>query len=124
MHSLIKDLLAYSRTTLSELKYRSTDLNKLIMEVKKDLKEELVHHSAVLKSNELFTLHIIPFQFRQKLQNLISNSLKLAFKERQLNIVIESAMGLGSEFELERLSASIKYCHIYISNIGIRFDPK
>lgn len=124
MQLLISDLLAYSRTTISERKYEPTDLNKLIVEVKMDLKEELAHHHAVIASNDLCTLNIIPFQFRQLLQNLISNSLKFAATGREPYIEIASEKGLGSEFELKRLSATTNYCHIRISDNGIGFDSK
>ena len=41
MQSLIEDLLAYSRTNTVERKFENTDLNKIVEEVKADLKEEL-----------------------------------------------------------------------------------
>lgn len=124
MQALINDLLAYSRTTISERKYEPTDLNKLITEVKMDLKEEIKSHQAVIDSDLLCTINIIPFQFRQLLQNLISNSLKFAVKNRQPHIEISSVKGLGRDFELKRLSPSTHYCHIKISDNGIGFEEK
>lgn len=124
MQSLIDDLLSYSRTTISERKYEPTDLNQLIKEVKRDLQEELVQHNAVIETEELCTLNIIPFQFRQLLQNLISNSLKFSIKDRQPHIEIASEKGFGSEFNFKRLSPTTHYCHIRISDNGIGFDPK
>ncbi|WPR75476.1 PAS domain S-box protein [Algoriphagus sp. NG3] len=124
MQALISDLLAYSRTSISERKYESTDLNKLVQEVKTDLREELTQYNAVIESDKLCTLNIIPFQFRQLLQNLISNSLKFSTKERQPHIAIASEKRLGEEFEIARLSPSTTYCHIRISDNGIGFDQK
>ncbi|MEP0711735.1 MAG: PAS domain S-box protein, partial [Algoriphagus sp.] len=124
MQLLINDLLAYSRTTISERIYEPTDLNKLITEVKMDLKEELASHQAVIESDKLCTLSVIPFQFRQLLQNLISNSLKFTVKDRDPHIQIASEKGLGSEFEVDRLSPTTNYCHIRISDNGIGFDQK
>ncbi|PZX60262.1 hypothetical protein LV84_00534 [Algoriphagus ratkowskyi] len=124
MQALINDLLAYSRTTISDRKYEPTDLNKLIAEVKMDLKEELKSHQAVLESDILCTLNIIPFQFRQLLLNLISNSLKFAVKDRKPHIEISSVKGLGSDFEMKRLSPSTHYCHIKITDNGIGFEEK
>ena len=124
MQALINDLLAYSRTTISERKYEPTDLNKLITEVKMDLKEELAQYKATLESDELCTLNIIPFQFRQLLQNLISNSLKFSVEDREPYISISSEKKLGSELELERLLPNTNYCHLRISDNGIGFDEK
>lgn len=124
MQALISDLLAYSRTSIAERKFEPTDLNKLIAEVKMDLKEELAFHHAIIESDELCTIKIIPFQFRQLLQNLISNSLKFSLNDREPHIRITSEKGLGSEFESERLSPNIYYCHIRVSDNGIGFEPK
>ncbi|WP_339751244.1 PAS domain S-box protein [Algoriphagus aquimarinus] len=122
MQTLIADLLSYSRTSIAERKFEPTDLNKLITEVKMDLKEELAFHQAVIKTDELCIINIIPFQFRQLLQNLISNSLKFSVKDREPHISISSEKGLGRDFDLERLSPSINYCHIRISDNGIGFE--
>ena len=124
MQTLIGDLLSYSRTSISERKFEATDLNKLIKEVKMDLKEELALHHAIVEYEELCTLNIIPFQFRQLLQNLISNSLKFSVKDRDPHIVVSSKKGLGNEFEFERLSPTINYCHLRISDNGIGFEQK
>ncbi|SFA87733.1 PAS domain S-box protein [Algoriphagus aquimarinus] len=122
MQTLIADLLSYSRTSIAERKFEPTDLNKLITEVKMDLKEELAFHQAVINTDELCIINIIPFQFRQLLQNLISNSLKFSVKDREPHISISSEKGLGRDFDLERLSPSINYCHIRISDNGIGFE--
>ena len=41
MQTLIHDLLTYSRTNTQERKFEKTDLNKIVEEVKEDLKEEI-----------------------------------------------------------------------------------
>lgn len=124
MQLLIGDLLAYSRSTIAERKFELTDLNTIINELKLDLKEEIVQHNAILESNHLCTLNIIPFQFRQLLQNLISNSLKFSVKDRQPKIQIQSEKGYGSEFDQERLSSQTHYCHIKITDNGIGFEQE
>jgi len=124
MQLLISDLLVYSRTSISERKYERTAINKLIAEVNMDNKEELAHHHAVVESETHYTLNIIPFQFHQPIQNLISNSLKFAVQDREPHIAITSEKGLESEFELERLSPTTNYCHIRISDNGIGFEQK
>ena len=75
MQTLIDDLLTYSRTNTQERKFEKTDLNTVIEEVKEDLKEEFQHTYATLEVGEMCEANIIPFQFRQLLFNLLSNSL-------------------------------------------------
>ena len=122
MQTLINDLLAYSRTNTSEREYEKTDLNKMIEEVKEDMKEELLQQNATLEATQLSEINIIPFQFRQLLHNLISNSLKFSSPERAPNIKIKSKIGKGIEFKNHKLSDNTTYCHISISDNGIGFE--
>ena len=69
-------------------------------------------------------LDLIPFQFRQLLHNLISNSLKFSSPDRALNIEIRSKIADGSEFKGMELSSNKKYCHLSVSDNGIGFDQK
>ncbi|HMK03924.1 MAG TPA: PAS domain S-box protein, partial [Ferruginibacter sp.] len=78
MQMLIEDLLTYSRTNTQGHKFEDADLQKLIEEVKADLKEELQQKEAVIDATEMCHAYIIPFQFRQLLYNLISNALKFS----------------------------------------------
>ena len=78
MQTLIEDLLAYSRTKSVDRKYEHTDLNKIVEEVKADLKEELQQKQAIIEATGLCKVNVIPFQFRQLLLNLLGNSLKFS----------------------------------------------
>ena len=50
MQILIEDLLAYSRTTRAERKFENTDLNKIVEEVKEDLREELEQKRGTIET--------------------------------------------------------------------------
>ena len=78
MQTLINDLLAYSRTKSSERTFENCDLKKIIREVTAALSEELIEREAAIEMDKLGHAYIIPFQFRQLLQNLITNSLKFS----------------------------------------------
>ena len=81
MQSLKIDLLAYTHTTALERKFEFRDLNKIIKEVMAVLKDELQEKKAIVKLGKLPEANIIPFQFRQLMQNLITNSLKFSTGE-------------------------------------------
>lgn len=122
MQTLIQDLLAYSRTSTTELKFETTDLNKIIAEVKEDFKEELEEKHATIKANELCDADIIPFQFRQLMHNLIGNSLKFSNPNHPPLIQIRSEILDGIELNNEKLSPQNKYCHITVTDNGIGFE--
>ena len=124
MQTLIQDLLAYSRTNANEYKIENIDLDKIIAEIKDELKEELKEKNATIEANHLCNAHIIPFQFRQLIHNLISNSLKFSNPNQPPHIQIKSEMVNGTDFSEVNLLPQCEYCHIKFSDNGIGFEPQ
>jgi light-regulated signal transduction histidine kinase (bacteriophytochrome) len=125
MQLLIRDLLTYSRTTnTAERTFEKTDLNKIIKQVKDDLKEEIHRAQAKLDVDEMCEVNIIPFQFRQLFYNLISNAIKFSHPEKPLQIEIKSETAKGSFLNNKQLNQGEKYCHISVSDNGIGFEKQ
>ncbi|WP_163411337.1 PAS domain-containing sensor histidine kinase [Flavobacterium ajazii] len=124
MQTLINDLLSYSRTNIQERVFEKTDLSKIIDEVKEDLKEELEQKKAVIEKGKTFEVDLIPFQFRQLLYNLVSNSIKFSRPEIPAVIKINSEIVKGAEVNNKKAKEDIDYCHISISDNGIGFDQQ
>ncbi|OSZ81074.1 hypothetical protein CAP36_07510 [Chitinophagaceae bacterium IBVUCB2] len=123
MQTLINDLLTYSRTNTNERKFEKTDLSLIINEVNEDLKEELEQKNARIESEEVGEVNIIPFQFRQLLYNLVSNSLKFSKAGTPPLIKIKTEIVSGQSFN-KYLAKETNYCHISISDNGIGFEPQ
>lgn len=124
MQTLINDLLSYSRTNIQERVFEKTDLSKIIDEVKDDLKEEIEQKNATIENCENCEATIIPFQFRQLLYNLISNSLKFSNPETPIIIKVKSEIVKGSLLNNKNLEEDSNYCHIQISDNGIGFEQQ
>ncbi len=124
MQILIQDLLTYSRTNTEEKSFEDIDLNEILDEVKEELSEDLENRDVILKVHNLCPLKIIPFQFRQLFNNLISNSIKFAKKDQRPVIEISSQTGLGSEFGEDKLRKDKTYCQITFKDSGIGFEPE
>ena len=124
MQALIDDLLAYSRTSTAERKFELTPIENIIELVKEDLKEELQQNNGVIKSEANDKINIIPFQFRQLLYNLISNSIKFSKIGEAPHIFIKTETGEGASFNTARLQPSVMYHHISLSDNGIGFEPR
>ena len=123
MRTLINDLLEYSRTTDKSSGFEKTDLNAIVDHVKEELQEELKDKKASLERNELSEAIVIPFQFRQLMYNLISNSLKFSKPGVPPHITVTgSAIKDGKTVQpfLEKGG----YYHINVSDNGIGFDPE
>jgi signal transduction histidine kinase len=124
MQTLINDLLAYSRTKKTQRKFVNSDLNKIVKEAIKMLKEEVQEKKANIEIHKLDKVNVIPFQFRQLLQNLISNSLKYSVPEVQPHIVIKSNLIKFTESNSHNLILKCDHYHISVSDNGIGFDSK
>ncbi len=124
MQILIEDLLMYSRMNSLIRNLESTDLNKIVNEVKEDLQDELDRKHAELKTDGMCEVRVIPFQIRQLLYNLISNSLKFSKPELPPVICISSEIAKGGDLNESYLVKEQKYCHISVQDNGIGFDPQ
>ncbi|HEX2866251.1 MAG TPA: PAS domain S-box protein [Ignavibacteriales bacterium] len=94
MQSLIKDLLAYSRVTTKARPFEPTDSGAVLKEVLLDLKFAVEESKAQITSEELPLVMADRTQFRQLLQNLLSNSLKFRTeKPPEIHISAEQREG-------------------------------
>ncbi|PKQ44770.1 chemotaxis protein CheB [Confluentibacter flavum] len=124
MRQLIQDLLAFSRVSAEERTFETTDLNLIIEDVLIEFKEAIAEKNAVIELKEICEVHIIPFQFRQLMHNLISNALKFSNPNIPPHITIESRNIKYSKENDANLPLQKEYCHITITDNGIGFEKK
>ncbi|MDO9376880.1 MAG: CheR family methyltransferase [Ferruginibacter sp.] len=131
MQTLIQDLLLYSQTNISERIFERTNLAKMLDEVKEDLSELITQKTVLIEASGLGEIMVIPFQFRQLFNNLISNSIKFSKTAVPCRIIISGETADGhafnehiAAFSTQRLSPSQHYCHLAFSDNGIGFEPR
>ncbi|HYF30208.1 MAG TPA: CheR family methyltransferase [Chitinophagaceae bacterium] len=123
MQQLLDDLLAYSRTRTSERAFEPTDLNLLIEDVKKDFEEAISEKKAVIETVNLGRINVISFQFKQLIQNLVSNSLKFSKASVPLHIKVEGRTADVNEMAHIKFAGKTPYYHLSFTDNGIGFDP-
>ena len=124
MQALIVDLLAYSRTTSTERKFETANLNTIMESVKKDFANTIAEKNAIIEVEEMCNVHIIPFQFRQLMDNIIGNALKFSKPDLPPHIIVKSRIIKGSEINNQKLLPEKEYCHITVTDNGIGFEPQ
>lgn len=124
MQTLINDLLTYSRTNITERNFEKTDLNKILDDVKGELKEEIQQKNAIIESDGLCEVPVIPFQFQQLLMNLVGNALKFAKPNTAPLISINARNESPGSLDNPSLKRDTAYCHVSISDNGIGFEPR
>lgn len=124
MQTLIEDLLTFSRVNTTERKFELTDLNLIVRDVKRDLREAIEEKNAVIEMGTLCEANIIPFQFRQLMLNLFTNSLKFSKPNVPPHIIITSKIMMGDALQVKKLDPEKEYCHIRVQDTGIGFEPE
>jgi signal transduction histidine kinase len=124
MRALIEDLITYSHANNNEKIFEMTNLNEIVDEVKIDLEHSISEKMAIIETNNLMSVKIIPFQFRQLFNNLISNALKFSIYGVRPHIIIDCEIKKGKELDDKKLLPDKAYCHISLSNNGIGFEKE
>lgn len=124
MHKLIDALFTFSRTTSMEQNWEQIDLNILLEEVKYTLQKSIDEKQAIIAATDLPVLHIIPFQFRQLLENIIGNALKYSQSgvRPEINITVE--LVAGRDLSHAEAREESHYHAIAVSDNGIGFDQQ
>jgi light-regulated signal transduction histidine kinase (bacteriophytochrome) len=124
MQKLIEDLLVFSRTSTESKVFVQTDLNKILNQVKEDLVVQISKAGADIVSDELPTLNVIPLQFQQLFQNLLSNAMKFHKTSEQPKIRITSDLVDASQIAGKSNLPEKKYVRITVVDNGIGFEQE
>jgi two-component system CheB/CheR fusion protein len=119
MQILIQDLLSFSRITSSEIKFELIDLTDIIKEVKSECKDFIKEKNATVETGEMCKIKLIPFQFRQLLQNLLSNALKFSKPGINPHITIDCKKIPGNS---SPIGGENQVYHITFTDNGIGFE--
>jgi light-regulated signal transduction histidine kinase (bacteriophytochrome) len=112
MHTLINDLLGYSRVTTKAQPFKPTNLATIASEVIGDLETRIDETDAKVVVGELPTIDADELQMRQLFQNLISNALKFRKPDTPPKVEISSDVSEGDAVR------------IFVKDNGIGFDEK
>jgi PAS domain S-box-containing protein len=111
MQVLIEDLLSYSRLGATSSVFTNTDLSEIVVDTLAELKEKINLKKAIIEAGPFCSLTVIPYQMKQLMTNLITNSLK--FSRIGIAPVIQMAAGINDDI-----------CHIRFSDNGIGFEEQ
>jgi light-regulated signal transduction histidine kinase (bacteriophytochrome) len=124
MRVLIDDLLLFSRTTKIEKAFEPTDLNYILENAIQELSPDIEEEKAIIKSDKLPILNVIPFQIQQLFTNLISNSLKYSRNGVAPDIMIKCETVIAKEYTILKSTNHIVYFKISISDNGMGFEQQ
>ena len=124
MRDLITSLLTFSRMSIAEREFEQVNINAIIDEVKDILSENLQEKQAVIETDIETTISVIPFQFTQLMQNLISNSVKFSQPGITPFISIRHSIINSTDEGYDHLPHNRRYNRIIVEDNGIGFEQQ
>jgi PAS domain S-box-containing protein len=121
MQAMISDLLTVSIISGNK-GFEVHSLKDVLSEVLHVLEYKIEERKAVVSSDDLPVVKIVPSQFRQLFLNLLSNSLKFAREGVQPLITVEHKYLYPKDVTVYKLAKANKYLQVTISDNGIGFD--
>lgn len=121
MQTMINDLLSISMIT-GNTAFERYSLQKIMEETIQTLEFKIEQQNAVIHADKLPEANIIPSQFRQLFQNLLSNSLKFVREGVQPVITVKHTVLGPNEISHFQLAEADHYHKIEFSDNGIGFD--
>jgi PAS domain S-box-containing protein len=120
MMQMIQDILSFSLLESRQQKAK-VNLSKVLKEVTDLLDERIKDKNAQICYDHLPDAYIIPSQFRQILQNLISNALKFSKKDIPPKITIDYSW---INHPLPNMKPSSKYLQLNVCDNGIGIEEE
>jgi len=121
MQNMISDLLSISMISGNK-SFEKQSLQKVLEDTLQTLEFKIEQQKAIIRYDLLPEARIVPSQFRQLFQNLISNSLKFVKEDLQPVITIRCETATSNETEFYQLGASTNYFKISFIDNGIGFE--
>jgi PAS domain S-box-containing protein len=123
MSALIKDVLNYSRLSITEQVFQKVDLNETLEEIKNDFELLIEEKKATIEVFSLPEISGIPLQLNQLFSNLIGNALKFCDQSPIIRIASEN-VSQEEVFNHTQLKQSLYYVKITCSDNGIGFEEQ
>jgi len=124
MRVLIDDLLLFSRTNKVEKIFEQTNLTDLFDQATQELTQQIEDTGAIITSEPLPTLDVIPFQIQQLFINLLANALKYSKPEIIPVIKVESTIVNSNDYSELIKEENKKYYKISVIDNGLGFSEE
>jgi light-regulated signal transduction histidine kinase (bacteriophytochrome) len=121
MQMMISDLLSISMIS-NNTSFETYGLQKILDETLQTLEYKIEQQNVIIKSDPLPEAKIIPSQFRQLFQNLISNSLKFVQPNARPTIIITHQLVKAEDVVHYQLAQAGQYHKLEFKDNGIGFE--
>jgi two-component system CheB/CheR fusion protein len=124
LSQLMEDLIRYSKINFEEKKFKKTDLNNVLKKAIVDLKPIINERNAIIETESLPPLRIIPYQVYVLFTNLISNAVKYSKPDTRPEIKVSTSMPEQDEYIKLGADPLADYIRLSVSDNGIGFNKE
>ncbi len=121
MQKMVNDLL-YVSTITGNKEYQLSDLNLILSEALQPLDHKIEELNAIVDSDDLPMVAVVPAQFSQLFLNLVGNSLKFQRVGVMPEIKISHRFLPAAAVARRELAKAKRYLQIEVQDNGIGFD--
>ncbi|MEJ0033193.1 MAG: PAS domain-containing protein [Bacteroidota bacterium] len=123
MQQMIDDLLSLAQVA-SDRSFRNVSLQTLLADVLQTFDQKIEETNATILGNGLPNALVVPSQFRQLFQNLVSNSLKFRRTDVSTQVKISHDYLTAHAAAQFNIQPADRYLQLTFSDNGIGFDNK
>lgn len=123
MQQMIEDLLSLSQVS-ADRSFQPVNLDALMTEVLQTFDQKMEESGAKVITSKLPVAVVVPSQFSQLFQNMVSNSLKFARTDTPVVLKISHEYISGQSAGQYNLQAADRYLKLTFTDNGIGFDNK
>jgi PAS domain S-box-containing protein len=124
MQQMIDGLLSFSRTNTAPKVFEERSLEELVKKAMYGLQEDIFSKRAIINTHCSHSIKVIPHQFEQLLENVLSNAIKFQKEGTIPEVTVDCTLVSGKDILGVVAERNKNYYRISVKDNGIGFAPE
>ncbi|HTM66785.1 MAG TPA: PAS domain-containing protein [Flavipsychrobacter sp.] len=121
MQQMIDGLLSFSRTNTAPKVFEERSMQELVKRAIGSLQEDIFSKRAIINTHCSYSISVIPHQFEQLLENVLSNAIKFQKEGNVPEVTVDCTLVSGKEIQGVVAERNKNYYRISVKDNGIGF---
>jgi len=121
---MIDGLLSFSRTNTAPKVFEERSLEELVKKAMYGLQEDIFSKRAIINTHCSHSIKVIPHQFEQLLENVLSNAIKFQKEGTIPEVTVDCTLVSGKDILGVVAERNKNYYRISVKDNGIGFAPE
>jgi signal transduction histidine kinase len=121
MQQMIDGLLSFSRTNTAPKVFEERSMQEMVNRAISSLQEDVFSKRAIISTHCSHSISVIPHQFEQLLENVLSNAIKFQKEGNVPEVTVDCTLVSGKEIQGVVAERNKNYYRISVKDNGIGF---